>query len=99
MNKTVNTILWVILFIFLLPSSLAIASWNSLPGSDLYAVKLAMEQALVFVTPSVQAKGDLQIAYTERRFSDAKRLLADQASVQGLSYLDTQVVTTKNAIL
>lgn len=99
MNKTVNTVVWIILFIFLIPSSLAVASWNSLPGSRLFATKLFMEQALVFVIPSAQAKGNLQIAYTERRFSEANRMLADQSSVQGLSYLDTQVNTTKDAIL
>ncbi len=99
MNKVFNTVLWVVLFILLLPSSLAIASWNSLPGSRLFATKLFMEQALVFVIPSAQVKGDLQIAYTERRFSEAKRLLSDQSSVQGLSYLDNQVDVTKDQIL
>lgn len=99
MNKTVNTVLWVILFLFLLPSSLAVASWNSLPGSRLFTTKLFMEQALVVLIPSASAKGNLQIAYTERRFTEANRMLADQSSVEGLAYLDTQVNTTKNAIL
>ncbi len=99
MNKVFNTVLWVILFILLLPSSLAIASWNSLPGSRLFTTKLFMEQALVFLIPSTQVKGDLQIAYTERRFSEAKRLLSDKTSVQGLSYLDSQVDVTKDQIL
>lgn len=98
MNKVTNTILWVILFFLLVPSSLAVASWNSLPGSHLFTVKLVMEQALVAVVPSAQAKGDLQIAYTERRFSEARRMLADQSSVQGLSYLNSQVGVTRDEI-
>ncbi len=99
MNKFLNSVLWSVLFILLLPSSLAVASWNSLPGSQLFRVKLFMEQALVLIVPTAQAKGDLQIAYTERRFSEAKRLLADRTSVQGLSYLDSQIGVTKDAIL
>lgn len=99
MNKTVNTIVWVILFLLIIPSSLVVASWNSLPGSHLYQFKLFAEQALVTITPSDQAKGTLQIAYTQRRFDDAKRLLADNTSGSGLSYLDTQINTTRKAIV
>lgn len=99
MNRTLNMVLWVVLFILILPSSLAVASWNSLPGSNLFSVKLFMEQALVFVVPTAQAKGTLEIAYTKRRFSEANRLLSDQSSVQGLSYLNSQIDTTKQAIL
>lgn len=99
MNKTVNTVLWVVLFLFLLPSSLAIASWNSLPGSRLFTTKLFMEQALVVVVPNEQVKGNLQITYTERRLSEATRMIADQTSVRGLSYLDNQVDKTRDAIL
>ncbi|KKW09659.1 MAG: hypothetical protein UY49_C0041G0013, partial [Microgenomates group bacterium GW2011_GWC1_49_7] len=65
----------------------------------LFAVKLFMEQALVRIVPTAEAKGTLQIAYTERRFSEAKRLLADQSSVLGLSYLKNQVDGTKDTIL
>jgi len=98
-SKTVNTIIWVVLFLLLFPSSLAVASWNSLPGSRLFQVKLVMEQGLVFIVPSAQAKGDLQIAYTSRRLSEAKQLITSGSSVQGLSYLDNQVNVTKQAIL
>lgn len=99
MNKTLNTVLWVILFLFLVPSSLAVASWNSLPGTRLFTTKLFMEQALAFLVPSAQAKGNLQIAYAERRFSEADRMLADQASVEGLPYLNSQIDVAKNQIL
>lgn len=99
MNKTVNTVIWIVLFLLLLPSSLAVASWNSLPGSRLFQVKLFMEQGLVIVTPGAAAKGSLQIAYTSRRLSEAKQLIVAQSSSQGLSYLDHQVDVTKQAIL
>ncbi len=98
-GEWLDNAVWVILFLMLVPSSFAVASWNSLPGSGLFRIKLTMEQALVFLIPSVEAKGNLQIAYTERRFSEAKRLIANETSVQGLSYLDNQVDVTKQAIL
>jgi hypothetical protein len=99
MNKTVNTIVWVALFLFLLPSSLAVASWNSLPGTTLFTTKLFMEQALAFVVPTAQAKGDLQIMYTERRFTEAKHMIVGNSSAKGLSYLDDQVQVTRQAIV
>lgn len=93
-----DNLIWGILLLLLIPSGLVLASWDSLPGSMLYKTKLTMEQALVVVMPSYEAKGSLQVAYTERRFSDAKRMLADKSSVEGLAYLNEQVVTTKLAI-
>lgn len=99
MNKTLNTVIWAVLFILILPSSLIVASWNSLPGSRLYQFKLGSEQTLVAFVPNDKAKGTLQIAFTQRRFDDAKRLLADNTSGNGLSYLDTQINTTRRAIV
>lgn len=99
MSKTLNTVIWVILFILIVPSSLIVASWNSLPGSHLFQFKLFAEQSLVTIVPNDAAKGSLQIAFTQRRFDDAKKLLADNTSGSGLSYLDTQITTTKQAIV
>jgi hypothetical protein len=99
MKNVINTVMWVVLFLFLLPSSLAVASWNSLPGTRLFGVKLAMEQALVVVSPSAEMKGSLQIHYTQRRFAEAQTLLTDQTSAKGLVYLDSQVRVTKQQIV
>ncbi len=93
-----DNVIWGILLLLLVPSGLAVASWNSLPGSRLYAFKLTVEQAIVSLAPGYEAKGNLQVVYTERRFSDAKKLLADEASVEGLVYLNNQVITTKKTI-
>ncbi len=100
MNKIFDTIVWGFLLLFAVPSVMIVASWNSLPGDQLYGMKLSMEQALlVLASPSYSAKGSLQVKYTERRFSEAKRLLADKASVEGLVYLGNQVDTTKTVIV
>ncbi|MBI2405078.1 hypothetical protein HYV22_02770, partial [Candidatus Gottesmanbacteria bacterium] len=74
-------------------------SWDSLPGDPFYSVKLGLEQTLfVLVSPSFSAQGNLSVKSTARRCSDAKRLLADKGSVEGLAYLDKQVATTKTII-
>lgn len=99
MKNVINTVIWVVLFLLLLPSSIAVASWNSLPGMRLFGVKLAMEQALVAVSPSAEMKGSLQIHYTQRRFAEAQKLLANETSAKGLVYLDSQVRVTKQQIV
>lgn len=65
----------------------------------MYPVKLAFEDVLLlFVSPSYRVKSAFSVKYTERRFSEAKRLLADRHSVVGLSYLEKQVRETKTVI-
>src|SRR3990170_1229687 len=83
---------------FAVPTVLIVASWNSLPGSGMYRVKLGLEQALLLVvSPSYATRGALQVKYTERRFAESTRLLADQASIEGLPYLEKQVAVTTSA--
>ena len=99
MRKVLDISLWSFLFVFFVPTLLIIVSWGSLPGEALFPVKLSMEQVLaVIISPSYEAKSKLQVRYTERRFVEAKRLLADRHSVQGLPYLVSQVAATKAVI-
>ncbi len=99
MQKLFDYLSWGFLTAFFLPTALIVASWNSLPGESLYNVKRGLEQALLFFAkPSYAAQGTLHVTYTERRFAEAKKLLADRHSVQGLTYLKEQVATTKNVV-
>ncbi len=100
MRSVLNTITWGFLLLFFIPSAMIVASWNSLPGDRLYGTKLALERVLLaVVSPSYAAQGSLQVKYTERRFAESRRLLADKHSIVGLSYLASQVETTKQAVL
>lgn len=99
MRKILDYFSWGFLLVFLIPSVLIVASWNALPGDRAYGVKLALESTLLFVArPSYAADGALNVKYTERRFSETKRLLADRQSVEGLPYLERQVAATKAVI-
>ncbi len=99
MRQVLNYITWGFIILFAAPTVMIIASWNSLPGDPLYGIKLGLEQALlVLVSPSFGTQGNLSVKYTEQRFSEAKRLLADKGSVEGLQYVDKQVTTTRDII-
>lgn len=99
MRKILDKLIWIGLFVFFVPTTLVIASWNSLPGDFMFPIKLGLERSLlVIVSPSYEVSGQLQIKYTERRFSDAQRLLAINNSVSGLPYLDQQVEAAKVSI-
>lgn len=89
---------WVILFVLLVPSTFAVTSWNSLPGTRLYGIRLAMENALLAVAPSHQAKGQLYASFTERGAKDATRVLSDSGSTVGLTYLSAHVNAAKENI-
>lgn len=96
MQKVLNYLTWGFLLVFLIPSTLIVASWNALPGDLMYSTKLALESTLMFVVrPSYAASGTLSIKFTERRFAEARQLLANKSSVEGLPYLERQVIATK----
>lgn len=99
MKKIIDYLTWGFLFVFFLPTTLIVASWNALPGDALYSTKLTLESTLLFfVQPSYAASGSLNVKYTERRFTETKRLLSDKQSVEGLPYLERQVSATKMVI-
>lgn len=93
-----DNLIWVVVFLFLIPSSLVVASWNSLPGSRLYRVKLAAEDSLVALAFSKAAKSELEVSYADKRLSDATQLLTETGSADGLEYFRSQIQDAKNAL-
>lgn len=89
---------WIILFFLLVPSAFAVTSWNSLPGTRLYGIRLAMENVLLSVAPSAEAKGQLYVSFTERGVRDATKVLSDSGSTVGLTYLSAHVSAAKENI-
>ncbi|MEK9143089.1 MAG: hypothetical protein AAB481_00455 [Patescibacteria group bacterium] len=99
MRLILDKILWGALIVLFGPTVMIVASWNALPGDNLYGMKLALEKtALAIASPSYATTGSLQIKYTERRFAEAKQLMASKQSIQGLPYLDQQIAQTKKSI-
>ena len=99
LSKILNYASWFFLTLFAVPSVLIVSSWNSLPGEPLYEVKLTMEQALLLLmSPSATAQGALHVKYTERRFSEAQKLIVNKQSVEGLLYLEKEIASAKQTI-
>ncbi len=95
----VDSFIWAFLIVFFIPTTLIVASWKASPGDIFYPVKIVVEDvALLVVSPSPQTSGSLRIKYTERRFAEARTLLATKQSVTGLTYLEKQVEVTTQAI-
>lgn len=93
-----DNLIWVVVFLFLIPSSLVVASWNSLPGSHLYRVKLFAEDAIVVLALSKEAKSELHVAYADRRLADATQMLVQSESADGLEYFRKQMEDAKLAL-
>jgi hypothetical protein len=99
MQKYLDLFSWWFLALFAIPTLLIMGSWNSLPGEFMYPVKIGLEKTLLFFAkPSYSAEAGLNVKYTERRFSEAKVLLANKQSGDGLSYLSQQVEATQAVI-
>lgn len=87
------------LILFTLPTILVVASWNMVPGESLFPIKIGLEKAIAFVVaPSYDVSTALQMRYTERRYAEAKRMIAEKHSVVGLAYLTAQVAQTQKTI-
>lgn len=94
MKKIFDIITWSVLSFLLIPSSLVLASWNSVPGDPLYAVKIGLEKTLLAVVPSTALQSSLQVNFTERRFDEASQVLDTSLATEGLTNLDQQLVAT-----
>lgn len=96
MQKIFDYASWFFLMLFAVPTVLIMASWSSLPGEPMFAVKRSFEQALLFaVKPSYNTEAKLNIQYTQRRLSETKVLLAKNKSGEGIHYLRQQIAATK----
>lgn len=99
MQKILDYASWGFILLFAVPTILIMASWNSLPGEPMYGVKRSFEQTLLFfVKPSYAAEASLNVQFTQRRFNEAKVLLANNQSTEGISYLSQQIKATKTVI-
>ena len=97
MRAFLDKILWGTPLVLFGPSTMIVASWNALPGDRMYGIKLALGKNCPSHRQSLLChKRQSQIKYTERRYAEAKQLMASKQSIQGLPYLEQQIAQTKN---
>ncbi len=95
MLKVVSIITIILFFILLPPAVLAFASQDSLPGEALYPVKRGLEGgilAIASLNPSTKAWFSLD--YTNRRFSEATKLINKGEGKKAKSSLNDLVIQT-----
>lgn len=95
-----NIFLWVIFFLLLAPSSMALASWNAVPGDYTYSWKIVLENALLLVlSPSDKLQTSTHVKLTERRFNEVQTVLSredGQVSESLGNFTEQMKLTTTN---
>lgn len=84
---------------FSIPVVLILLSWNALPGQKLYKVKTSLEDLVLVLTAKTPLASPLSVSFTERRFSEADKLLETQGSVVGFELLAQQAEESKEIIV
>ena len=82
------------------PTTAILASNGALPGDPLYPVKTTLESiASKIISPSYQARSDLEIKLIQRRIEENQKLLLSSGSTKGLQLLVAQAEAAKEFIL
>lgn len=81
------------------PTALILASWNTLPGDSLYPFKKGLEAITLAATSATPLAPKFSVQFTERRFSEANKLLTTQGSTVGFALLAEEARATKEIIV
>lgn len=99
MRNFFSSLVTAIAIVLSVPTTLILVTWNSLPGDRLYPVKTAFEDGALFLTVHTPIGSALSIDFTQRRFTEANRLLAKEGSTVGYSYVVNEVIQSKVIIV
>jgi hypothetical protein len=99
MKKFLNTVFTGMVVLLAIPTILILASWNALPGDFLYPVKTGLEDIVLALTIRTPLASAFSIKFTDRRFSEATRLLAKKGSTIGYGLLVEEAQQTKDIIV
>jgi hypothetical protein len=92
--------IWAIMLFSLPPTTMALASWNAIPGDSTYPWKIILERALLFVmSPSSSLQSQTQMKLTERRLAEMRLSMDGEYAVTSLQNLNQQVDQTGEELL
>ncbi|MBI4033238.1 MAG: hypothetical protein HY377_01880 [Candidatus Blackburnbacteria bacterium] len=97
--KFLSTLLTFVSLILAAPTVLILASWNALPGDALYPFKKGLETITLAVTGGTPLAAKFSVQFTERRFSEANKLLTTQGSTVGFTLLVEEAKQSKDIIV
>jgi hypothetical protein len=99
MRKFFNWFSSAFAILFAIPSFFILISWNALPGETLYGVKTELEDIALAVTIRTPLASTFSLNFTERRFSEATKLLGKKGSTVGYTLLVAEARQTQNIIV
>lgn len=97
--KFLSTLLTFATLVLAAPTVLILASWNALPGDSLYPFKKGLETITLVATSATPLAPKFSVQFTDRRFSEANKLLATQGSTVGFALLAQEARATKEIIV
>ncbi len=99
MRDFLGSLLTALALVFLIPTTLILASWNALPGERLYGLKRGLENVAFALTKDTPIATAFSLKFTDRRFSEANILLAQKGSTVGYTLLVAEAKKTKDVIV
>ncbi|MBU0572232.1 hypothetical protein KKH23_01005 [Patescibacteria group bacterium] len=99
MKKFFSALLTGFALFFSIPSVLILASWNALPGTGLYSVKSSFEDVALALTANTPIATAFSVNFTDRRYSEAVRLLDKEGSTVGYQLLVAEAQQTQSMVL
>ncbi len=99
MKKFVSALFTGFALFFSIPTILILASWNALPGESLYSVKSSLEDVALALTKNTPIATAFSVNFTDRRFTEAVRLLDKKGSTVGYELLVAEAQQTQNMII
>ncbi|MFC1653908.1 hypothetical protein ACFL1M_03615 [Patescibacteria group bacterium] len=83
-----------------IPTAAIVISNGAIPGDPAYPIKTTVEKiATTLLSPSYDAKSDLEIKLVQRRIEENQQLLLSSGSTEGLELLVAQAEAAKEYIL
>lgn len=98
MRRILNGLVTGIALIFIIPTTLVLASWNAIPGDNLYSLKTNLENITLTALSGTPLLPKASIAFTDRRIMEATALLDKKGSTVGYDLLVANAEQTQTYI-
>ncbi len=99
MKKFLNILLTGFAVFFFVPTTLILISWNAIPGDSLYSIKTGLEDVALTLTINTPLASAFSVNFTDRRYTEATKLLAQEGSTVGYELLVAEAQQTQNIVV
>lgn len=99
MRRVLDGLFTGILLFFAVPTILILISWNAIPGDRLYPLKTGLEDVVLTLFSGTPLVPKVSMSFTERRFTEASKLLDEKGSSVGYEFLVAEAQQTQNYLV